>query len=223
MSQHMADRSGPFLEMSLAEMLERIKRAGTHTAPSPLKVKPPAKPAKSLGDPTPERMAKEDFDTQTITPGTVYTAAEVMHRVRTPLDAYRSYFAKHELAIAEIFCSDAEAASITHVTVNYGGQPRSPAGARHGGVDDKKRGRYLRFMDVMEAMPDYTRAVLLYLVLQVRDEASGRPLSVQTVGKAMSGARGDEIAKGVGLGLLKSTLWHLHHAYRQREVGHRRR
>jgi hypothetical protein len=31
--QHVGDRSGPFLELSLAEMLERIKRAGTRAAP----------------------------------------------------------------------------------------------------------------------------------------------------------------------------------------------
>lgn len=102
MTKHIEDRSGPFLEMSLEEMLARIKRAGTHTAPSPLKVKPPATPAKSLGDPTPERLAKEDFDTLTVKPGTVYTAAEVMHRVRSPLDAYRTYFTRHELAVAEV-------------------------------------------------------------------------------------------------------------------------
>jgi hypothetical protein len=76
MTQHMVDRSGPFLELSLAEMLERIKRAGTHTAPSPLKPKPPATPAKSLGDPTPEHLAKEpdDFDQQTMNPGNSYWA-----------------------------------------------------------------------------------------------------------------------------------------------------
>jgi hypothetical protein len=225
MTKHIEDRSGPFLEMSLAEMLDRIKRAGTRTAPSPLKVKPPATPAKSSGDPTPERMAKEPegFDTQTMKGGTVYTAAEVMHRVRSPLNSYRPYFSRSELAIAEVFCSDAEAASITHVTVNYGGQPRSPAGSRHGGVDDRKRGKYLRFMQVMEAMPDQSRAVLLSLVLEVRDEASGRPLSIQTVGKALSGARGDELAKGVGLGALKATLWMLHQAYRAHEIALRRR
>lgn len=223
MTKHIEDRSGPFLEMSIEEMLARIKRAGTRTAPSPLKVKAPVKPAKSLGDPTPERMAKDDFDATTVTPGTVYTAAEVMYRVRSPLDTYRPYFSRSELAIAEIFCSDAEAASITHVTVNYGGQPRSPAGARHGGVDDRKRGKYLRFMQVMEALPDQSRAVLLYLVLEVRDEANGRPLSIQTVGKALSGVRGDEIAKGVGLGALKATLWMLHQAYRAHEIALRRR
>lgn len=225
MSKHIEGREGPFLDVTLEEMLARIKRAGTHTTPSPLKPKPPAAPAKSLGDPTPERLGKEPegFDTRTVTPGTVYTAAEVMYRVRAPLDTYRPYFSRHELAIAEIYCADAEAASITHVTVNYGGQPRSPAGARYGGVDDKKRAKYQRFLDVTEAMPDQSRAALLYLVLQVRDEASGRPLSIQTVGKALSGARGDELAKGVGIGVLKATLWMLHQAYRQREVAQRRR
>jgi hypothetical protein len=32
-----------------------------------------------------------------------------------------------------------------------------------------------------------------------------------------------ELAKGAGLGLLKSKLWHLHHAYRQRAFAQRRR
>ncbi len=36
-------------------------------------------------------------------PGNVYTAAEVMHRVRSPLYLYRTYFSKQELAIAEVF------------------------------------------------------------------------------------------------------------------------
>ena len=51
-----------------------------------------------------------------------------MHRVRSPLDAYLSYFSKHELAVAEVYCADAEAASITHVRFRRIGSAVTVAG-----------------------------------------------------------------------------------------------
>lgn len=204
------------LNMPLASFLERIAR--TNNVPPP-KAKPPATPAPSLGEPTPERKAKEPhgFTEQIVTAGTVYKAADVMRRVRAPLDIYADCFTPTELAIAEYFVSDAEAASVVHVTARYDGMPRVDGGMRYGGVDDKKRARYTRFMQVMDALPIEMQSVLAHLVLCVRHEANGKPATIQVVGRALCGAKGEEVARGVGIGYLKAALAMLHSAYRARE------
>lgn len=214
-------RAVPFLlNMSLAQFLERVAKV-PETPPKP---RPPKTPAPSMGDPTPERRGKEPngFGELTVRPGTVYTAAQVLHRVREPLDLYGDYFSKTELAVAEIFVADAEAASIVHVTSNWSGMPGIGAGARAGGVQDSKRARYLRFMDVLDALPEEMRSILAHLVLCVRHEASGKPATVQDVGRALIGGKTEPVNRGVGIGYLKATLVALHAVYRAREVARRR-
>lgn len=100
--------------------------------------------------------------------------------------------------------------------------PGSNPHGRHGGVADKYRSRYLRFMDSMERIPEQGRAVLLYLVLNVRSEATGRPATVQDIGKQLGGARTNDLARGIGIGLLKATLWSLQCIYRELEQERRR-
>lgn len=46
---------------------------------------------------------------------------------------------------------------------------------------------------------------------------------MQAVGRMLSGAKGDELARGVGVGFLKASLVTLHSAYRQIDLEARRR
>lgn len=208
--------------MSVAQFIATIRRA---PEPPKAKPKPPAKPAPALGDPTPERRAKEPhgFDAKEMKPGTVYASPETLHKVREPLDVYESYFSKVELTVAAYFAEDAEAASVVGITSRWDGMPSIGAGPRTGGVAEAKRARYNRFCAVLEQLPEEMRAVLAMLVLCVRDEATGKPMTVQAVGRLLAGAKGEELARGIGIGYLKGALAMVHSAYRQVEAGARRR
>lgn len=209
-------------KMSVAQFIATIRRA---PEPPKAKEKPPVKPLPSLGDPTPERRSKEPdgFEEREMKAGTVYRAAEVMHRVREPLAIYEAYFSKAELAVAEYFANDAEAASAVGITSRWDGMPSIGSGPRTGGVAEAKRARYNRFCAVLEQLPEEMRAVLAMLVLCVRDEATGKPTTVQAVGRLLAGAKGEELARGIGIGYLKGALAMVHSAYRTVEAGARRR
>lgn len=166
-------------KMTVQQFLTHIRRAPEPPAPMP---RPPATPAPSMGEPTRERRSKEPngFDEKELRSGTVYVAAEVLHRARDPLDIYGTYFSTTELAAASYFAEDAEAASIVNVTARWDGMPHVGAKAMGGGVADSKRARYHRFCNVLERLPEEMRSVLALLVLCVRSEAnaSSRPDAV---------------------------------------------
>lgn len=206
-------------KLSLSKFLDYVGRGPTvENPPQKKKAKePPPKPLPSPNDPTPERMAKESEGMLSVVvrQGTAYRPAETVHKVKEPVDIYRAHFTAEELWVAEQFVRDFEAASSHRITANYDGMSGSTPGPRTGGVADYQRERYVRFAEILRQLDDNTKSVLIWLVLCVRSEAAGRPPTVQEVGAAVTAFKHKEAIRGVGVGLMKATIWQLAKLYKR--------
>lgn len=204
--------------LSVTRFLSYVAGRTVENPPQKKKVKaPPPKPLPSPNDPTPERKAKEPEGMTSIVVrrGTAYRPAETVHMIKEPIDIYRQHFDAEELWVAEQFVRDYEAASTYRITSNYDGMSGSVPGPRSGGVTDYHRERYVRFSEILRALDDNTKSVLIWLVLCVRAEAAGRPPTVQEVGAAVTAFKQEHALRGVGVGLMKMAIWQLAKLYKR--------
>jgi len=189
-------------------------------------VAPPTR-EKSLGTPTPERRAKEPdegFETKIEAPGTVYREPAVSYRTREPVDVYRQHITQEEEAAAVQFLKDCHVMFAQRITPPYDGMPRGDAGPRSGGVPDHYREANDRIEFVLKRITDGDRAVLVPLVVGVRNELTGQRTQIHDVARNRGVAYRTkaDLAK-VGLGLLKAALDHVYKAYRDHAIQKRQR
>lgn len=142
-------------------------------------------------------------------------------RERSPIEAHAKAFTEDEIHTAALFVRDAELATSANITAAYDGAPRGVSGPRRGGVPDKHRDAHTRFMAVWHGMSDGYRQVAKHLVLEVRHEATGATASVAEIGSQMCGVRDKATSRGVGIGLLKATLWRIAELYRRERPTYR--
>lgn len=204
--------------LSVTKFLDYVSGKTVENPPQKKKAKePPPKPLPSPNDPTPERKAKEaeGMLSVVVRQGTPFRPAETIHKIKEPVDIYRQHFTAEELWVAEQFVRDYEAASTYRITSNYDGMSGSVPGPRSGGVTDHHRERYVRFSEILRALDDNTKSVLIWLVLCVRAEAAGRPPTVQEVGAAVTAFKQEHALRGVGVGLMKMAVWQLSKLYKR--------
>lgn len=188
----------------------------------PKKERPPP-PARepAPGTPTPERISKESEELAkvVVVPGNAYKEPHVVHRVQLPVDSYRRHFKQTQIDAAAMFCHDAIAAQGQNVTANYDGGTRSTPGPRSGGVNDRWRESYIRFHHVYGELTDDEKLLADYLVLGVKSELTGRPMSMPEIARVLGSNYADDASNAkLGLGLLKGTLSRLYHEYLRYQV-----
>jgi hypothetical protein len=202
-------------KLSLTKFIDYVTGPTVENPPQKKAKAPPPPPLVSPNDPTPESKAKEPdgMTSLVVRQGTAYRPAETLHKIKEPVDVYKVHFTAEELWTVEQFVRDFEAASSYRITANYDGMSGSTPGPRSGGVTDHHRERYVRFSEILRALDDNTKSVLIWLVLCVRSEAAGRPPTVQEVGAAVTAFKHKEAIRGVGVGLMKATIWQLQKLY----------
>lgn len=136
-------------------------------------------------------------------------------RERSPMELHAKCFSEDELFIAAQFINDAEVATRVNITAAYDGSPRQVSGPRSGGVPDKNRMAHMRFTNVWGSLPAQFQNVAKWLVLEVRRESTGESVTVADIGSEVCGIRDKATARGIGVGLLKATLWRIGELYRK--------
>jgi hypothetical protein len=182
---------------------------------------------RSLGTPTPERKAKEPdggFETKIETPGTIYREPAVSQRTREPVDVYRQHITQEEEAAAVQFLKDCHVMFAQRITPPYDGMPRGDAGPRQGGVPDHYHDVNDRIEFVLKRITEGDKAVLVPLIIGVRNELTGQRTQIHDVARNRGVAyRTTEDLSKVGLGLLKAALDHVYKAYRDHASEKRQR
>ncbi len=144
-------------------------------------------------------------------------------RERSPIEVHQKSLTEEEIHIASVFVADAEvvARMTGAATAAYDGMPRGAPGPRSGGVPAKYSEAYRRYDLIMGktgAVPNihpYYQWVADWLVREVRHEATGRTRSVAEVGAHFTGLKHEATCRGVGIGMLKATLWRIGEIYRR--------
>lgn len=156
--------------------------------------------------PTKERASKAPEAVETDVAG---DTLRLRYRIRSALDQYAPHFTAEETAAATAFLSDAEAATRVNITSSYDGLSSGQRGSKIGGVgaNERLRNAHRRHTALWARLPPKTKDVLTALVLEVRAEATGKVASVQEVGLAMTRFKDKATARGVGIGVLKASLW----------------
>lgn len=134
---------------------------------------------------------------------------KLRYRIRSALEQYSQHFTAAETAAATTFLADAEAATRVNITSKYDGMSSGQRGSKIGGVgaNERLRDAHRRHTELWAKLPPKTREVLVALVIEVRAEATGKVASVQEVGQAMTRFKDKATARGVGIGVLKASLW----------------
>lgn len=156
--------------------------------------------------PTKERARKAPEGVETDVAG---DTQRIRYRIRSALEQYAPHFTAAETSAAAAFLADAEAATRVNITSKYDGMPSGQRGSKIGGVgaNEHLRDAHRRHTELWARLPPKTREVLTALVLEVRAEATGKVASVQEIGLAMTRFKDKATARGVGIGVLKASLW----------------
>lgn len=156
--------------------------------------------------PTKERASKHPEPVDTDVAG---DTLKMRYRLRSALDQYAPHFTAEETSAAAQFLSDAEAATRVNITSKYDGMSSGARGSKIGGVgpNERLRDAHRRHTALWARLPPKTKEVLTALVLEVRAESTGATSSVQDVGHAMTRFKDKATARGVGIGVLKASLW----------------
>lgn len=156
--------------------------------------------------PTKERASKAPEGVDTDVAG---DTQRLRYRIRSALEQYAPHFTAEETSAAAAFLADAEAATRVNITSKYDGMSSGQRGSKIGGVgaNEHLRDAHRRHSELWAKLPPKTKEVLTALVLEVRAEATGKVASVQEVGQAMTRFKDKATARGVGIGVLKASLW----------------
>ena len=209
----------PFTSRDEALQKVRIAQQNLLTQGNPLGIV-----GRGIGDrvstlPTYEREAKSGHGMTEVVLRSPTGRLSATKRERSPIEAHQKSFTEEELYIAALFVADAEMATRVNVTAAYDGAPREVAGPRAGGVIDRHRQAHVRFYKALSEMDEKFRHVAKWLVLEVRRENTGETASVGDIGAEMTGLKHVETCRGVGLGMLKATLWRIGEVYRREMRG----
>ena len=205
----------PFTDRAQAFEKVRTAQQNLLTQGNPLGIT-----GRGIGDrvstlPTYEREAKSGHGMTEVVLRSPTGRLSATKRERSPIEAHQKSFTEEELYIAALFVADAEMATRVNVTAAYDGAPRQVAGPRAGGVIDRHRQAHIRFYKALSEMDEKFRHVAKWLVLEVRRENTGETASVGDIGAELTGLKHEATCRGVGLGMLKATLWRIGEVYRR--------
>lgn len=182
--------------------------------------KPPPRviaPIQQSPAPTPQREFKSGHGMADVVLQEPSGRYVTTRRERSPIDALAKSFSEEELFYAALYVRDAQVGEARAATASYDGMPRQVAGPRAGGVPDKLRMAHNRYQYVQRHMESEFRHVAKWLLEEVRRESTGSTASVADIGHELTlGAIKDKaMAKGVGLGMLKGTIWRIRELYQK--------
>lgn len=141
-------------------------------------------------------------------------------RERSPIEVHQKSFTEEEIHIAAVFVSDAQVVARMEgaATAAYDGMPRGQFGPRTGGVPTRYSEAYRRYNLIMGRNANihpFYQLIAEWLISEVKHEATGRSKSVAEVGAHFTGLKHEATCRGVGIGVLKATLWRIGEVYRK--------
>jgi hypothetical protein len=170
--------------------------------------------------PTPERLVKGGISLQPVYNAQGFQEARV-YRSKGPVEHYAMDWPHDIYNAFRAFIADAHTSETSGITLNYEGSARGSASKLGGlgNVHDRVRDAFERFHWVRDRLTMGSVAILDWLVLEVRREATGQALSMQDVGHRIFPAIRDKAtAKGIAIGRLVGAGEELAALYRKHHV-----
>lgn len=182
-------------------------RSGRREAAPVVKLEP------TSAAPTPERQAKEVFDWQQDT----HPGGQVSHWAKSAVEEYRKHFTEEEVAVGRRLIEDAELTTKINLICGrtYSGAPYLGASIDAvGHLSPEQRLAHERFNWVIKYLGEEFKSAAAYLVLGVRSERMGKPMSPKEFAAISSRYDTDATKNAFTAGFLKATLRLIGKAYR---------
>jgi hypothetical protein len=184
---------------------------------APRRRRKPWDPNSTTATPTPERAGKSPFGWDVHK----HPGEQLSYRNRTALDIAKDQLREDEYT-ALLQLADLAERALSNVGKSGAFQARGMSGDFRAGMSDEQRQAYVEFEETVALMVDEIFVTTAFaLVLGLRKEKTGAPMSLEEFGATLMRWRHEPTAKGGALVALKTTARVVIHARKQWHAGYR--